>query len=325
MFSGRRRWTCLALLAAGNLLLWAAVSCLVGLCAGDAVDLGVETLVRHAQATAVASWEHVRDAGLARLAGEQRAGVPVTLNQDGEHTAGLALDGGRGNSLFPTATPTQARAGDASGSDGAPAVDAAVTPAAVALKAAGNQQAAISLKAAVSGEPATDAGQAGAAPDNSARTTVSAPLLLVDPEFHTLTAINAEMDRSAQGRAVQIRCREEALNREIAAILLRHPGLPYHDVQVDLLHNRVAISGQVTILGVEVDALLEGTLIACDCMPRLQVESISLGGVTTPRFVRTRVAAMAHDSMAWYPADYPLCLEQIVLEETGVTIYGYRR
>jgi hypothetical protein len=29
--------------------------------------------------------------------------------------------------------------------------------------------------------------------------------------------------------------------------------------------------------------------------------------------------------MTWYPADYPLCLEQIVLEETRLTCYGYRR
>jgi len=37
------------------------------------------------------------------------------------------------------------------------------------------------------------------------------------------------------------------------------------------------------------------------------------------------VQDMVFEAMAWYPQDYPLCLEEIVLEDIGATVYGYRR
>jgi hypothetical protein len=45
----------------------------------------------------------------------------------------------------------------------------------------------------------------------------------------------------------------------------------------------------------------------------------------TPALFKDKIGEMIHQAMAWYPADYPLCLEQIVLEETRATVYGYRR
>ena len=37
MFSGRRRWAMMGLLAAGNLALWVGIAYVVGLCASDQV------------------------------------------------------------------------------------------------------------------------------------------------------------------------------------------------------------------------------------------------------------------------------------------------
>ncbi len=44
-----------------------------------------------------------------------------------------------------------------------------------------------------------------------------------------------------------------------------------------------------------------------------------------PTFIKERVAGMLLQAVTWYPDDHPLCLEQIVLEESRVTVYGHRR
>lgn len=339
MFDGRGRWNLLALFAAGNLLVWVSIACLVGLCAGDDVDLGVETLARHAQATAVTSWEEAKSGGLPGLVSEGSAPTPRAQVGDGQGSMSPALaavgiphDDNLALSAPPAASPSPPDA--ASSGAGSSPMRVPLAPAATGVESAGSPQAASNSEpgtkptrpkegvAAGTSEPAT---LTGAAPGVAASAVVSSPLLLVDPVFHDLAALNSEMERSAPARAVQIRYQEKALNREIATIWRNNPSLPYRDVEVDLQHDRVAVSGRVSILGFEVDALLEGTIVARDCVPRLEVEAVSLAGVTTPRFVRTRVAAMAKEAMAWYPADYPLCLEQIVLEETRATFYGYRR
>jgi hypothetical protein len=154
---------------------------------------------------------------------------------------------------------------------------------------------------------------------------ISTPLLLADPEISSLAALNAEMSRSAPNRAVQIRYQEEALNREIAVLSTNNPDLPFRDVYVDLQRNRVVVTGKTTVLGFQVNAEVAGNVSVLECRPQLEIETVSVAGVMTPQFVKDQVEEMILEAMDWYPADYPLCLEQIVLEETRATVYGYRR
>ncbi len=344
MLDGHRRWTLLAVLAAGNLALWLSVACLVGMCAGDGMDLGVETLARHAQATAVASWEKAMSRNSPRPAGEGSAQASRPDEQDAASSsmqppAAVTVSLEENRSPLPSAA--ESLPPDDVSPDSGDSSDARVPlpPSTAGLQVAGSPQATASLKAAGSPEPGTEplapttevaappatTGPVSAALHAVAATGDTAPLLLVDPEFHSLAVLNSEMDRSGPERAVQIRFQEETLNQELAAVWHNNPALPYSDVRVDLHDNGVAISGRVTVLGFEVEALLEGTVVAEDCVPRLEVESVSLAGVTTPRFVRAQVVALANEAMAWYPADYPLCLEEIVLEEARATFYGHSR
>ena len=156
-------------------------------------------------------------------------------------------------------------------------------------------------------------------------TLVSHPLLLADPEISDLAPLDAEMARSAPDRAVQIRYQEDTLNAELAALWRNNPDLPYRNVWVNLMRDQVVITGRVSIMGFEVHAEVTGKVAARDCVPVLQIEELNIAGVMTPRFVKDQVEQMILEAMTWYPADYPLCLEQIVLEETRVTAYGYRR
>ena len=156
-------------------------------------------------------------------------------------------------------------------------------------------------------------------------TLASNPLLLTDPQISSIAVLDAEMARSAPERAVQIRYQEAALNAEIAALWRNNPDLPYRDVRVDLMRDQVVVTAQVSVLGFGIDAEVTGQVTVEDCVPVLEIDRLRLAGVMTPAFVRDEVESMIHEAMAWYPADYPLCLEQIVLEETSATVYGHRR
>ena len=156
-------------------------------------------------------------------------------------------------------------------------------------------------------------------------TLASNPLLLTDPQISDVALLDAELARSAPERAVQIRYQETALNAEIAALWRNNPDLPYRDVRVDLMRDQVVVTGQVSVLGFGIDAEVTGKVRVEECVPVLEIDRLRLAGVMTPAFVRAEVERMIHEAMAWYPANYPLCLEQIVLEETRATVYGYRR
>ena len=133
------------------------------------------------------------------------------------------------------------------------------------------------------------------------------------------------MAHSASGRPVQIRYQEATLNREVAQLFEYNPDLPFRDVKIDLKRDVVVLTGKVTVLSFQVDATVTGQVTVEECLPHLEIESVAVAGIMTPRFVRDEVEKMVLDAMTWYPADYPLCLEQIVLEETRATVYGHRR
>lgn len=156
-------------------------------------------------------------------------------------------------------------------------------------------------------------------------TLVSNALLLADPAISNTALLDAEMARSSTNRAVQIRYQEATLNAEIAALWQNNPNLPYRDVWVDLRRDQVVLTGMTTVLGFEVYTEMTGRVTAVDCVPVLGIERLAIAGVMTPKFVMDEVESRIMEAMTWYPADYPLCMEQIVLEETYATVYGYRR
>jgi hypothetical protein len=158
-----------------------------------------------------------------------------------------------------------------------------------------------------------------------AETPLRSPLLMTDPGLDGLTHLDAEMGRSDVGRPVQIRYGEAALNREIAALLGQYPNLPYDDVQVKLGRDQIVAEGVVALLGVEVNTEIVGIVQADDCLPEVRIDTVAVAGVLTPGFFRDQIKEIILESLSWYPADYPLCLEQIVLEEGRVTVYASRR
>lgn len=287
MFRGSRRWSWLTLFALLNLACWVAGAVAAGLMVGERVDLGVETLIREGQATAASAW---------RQASQRVARSTATPSSSG-----------------PTGSPPQA---------GTPEPGPTATP---GLEAPSTSRA--------TSQPGSTPPPAGTSAEASAEepgpepqaTLVSSPLLLADPEIASLSKLDAEMSRSAPDRAVQIRYQEEALNRQIAALWRNNPELPYRDVLVDMQPGQVAVTGKVTVLGFAVSGQLLGQVVAEDCVPALQIESLSVAGIMTPRFVKDQVQDLVFEAMAWYPEDYPLCLEEIVLEDTRATVYGYRR
>lgn len=202
-----------------------------------------------------------------------------------------------------------------------PAGGATAEPTAAARSKALNPGASIS-ETQPTRTPRPPSATAAAAP---AETAVIAPLLLSDPGISNLMSLDAEMDRSAPGRAVQIRYQEAALNQEVQILLQDYPDLPYRDVSVDLQRDAIVVTGDITVLGFRTGVKMIGKVIAVDCRPKLEVQAISILGILTPGFVKDQVLRTLLEVAAWYPPDYPLCLEQIVLEEDRATVYGHCR
>jgi hypothetical protein len=322
MFNGNGRWHWMTVLALGNLVLWVAIAVAVGLLVSDQVDVGFETKVRQAQATAIAAWNRLSDGSLT-LPGRSTSlarGPGATATPAGAPPA-RPTPGITWSEPGPSPTRSPVAESPAAGSrpttQSAEALPASPTP--MGPRPANTPSAA--------GSPLGEgsAGPASHPTPEPTPTLLSRPLLLADPEIHSLADFNAEMDRSAPGRVVQIRYQEAMLNQEITTLCENNPDLPFRNVQADLKREQVVLSGELTILGFQVEARVTGAVVARDCRPQIEIQSIAVAGVLTPQLIRDQIGQEVLKAMAWYPADYPLCLEQIVLEETKATIYGYRR
>jgi hypothetical protein len=309
------RWHWLTILAVANLVIWVALAGLVGLVVGDKLNLGVETMLRQGQATAAAAWEQIAE-------GE---GAPADLLPAG--------DGPEAPTTGPaTSKPTQVAQAQPSTAvqwPEQPAARATASPEPIATSALATPALNPAGMTVVVAEPTATqpAATETVAPSQSPTEPplLHTPLLLSDPEIHSLASLDTQMKRSASGRPVQIRYREAALNREVAQLSEHNPDLPFREVNIDLKRDAVVLTGKVTVLGFQVDATVTGQVTVEECLPHLEIESVAVAGIMTPRFVRDEVEKMVLDAMTWYPADYPLCLEQIVLEETRATVYGHRR
>ncbi len=287
------RWHCLTILAIVNLVFWVAVAVVVGLAATDMVNLGIETFVREHQATVVTLW---KQASPKASGPATRPALPTVAMEKASETPAQP----------PAAITTPSPQRQATS-----VVRAGATP---QPQPAGSTT-----------RPSTPAGNTAPPPPQPTAALSSSPLLLAEPAFDSLMHLNAEMNRSAVGRAVQIRYGEAMLNQELTSLLASYPDLPYHDLHVQLNRDQVVIQGKITVMGFDVSAQVSGIVVARDCLPQAQVQAVSIVGVSTPGLVKQEVEKIILELLNWYPADYPLCLEQIVVEEGRVTIYGFRR
>ncbi len=308
------RWGWLLLIATANLVVWLGLAYAVATLAGDGVNLGMEAYLRQGQATAV-TYLGTGQAARTSTAQARAAGLaePTTLGNP-------PLDAGEPVSSPSSARPASPSAEPLPGSD---------------LFSAGPQSASPTEPGQAGGEarpsqpagatrPAQAAGGAQAA-SASAQVASGRPIVLAEPAFRELMAANSSLEQAGSGRQVRIHYLEETLNQEIAALLAANPGLPYGDVRVHLQPDRVVVSGRVVVLGLDLNAELLGTLLAENCEPRVDVQAVSVGGLLTPRFIKNQASALVFKALDWYPPDAPLCLEQIVVEDGALTVYGYRR
>jgi hypothetical protein len=258
--------------------------------------------VRDLRATAIASWSsnaHM-EGSTARPGPREYALIPSPVRAGATGTAVTAVPRSPTSQPQPVIPLTGESAAAEPAGETSPAAPAEILPAEPTATSAPVQAAALELP-------------------------VSAPLLLSDPSFSNLTQLDEELARSARGRPVQIRYLEAALNREIATLLATAVDVPYRNVTTDLGAGSIVVSGDVTVLGIAVRAEAEGRLRTAYCRPRIELTRVKIGKLFTPKAVRDEVEALLEDALDWYPATYPLCIEEIVVQEGRVTIYGSRR
>jgi hypothetical protein len=303
----------LLLFAACNLVFWLGVALGVGLTVSDTVDLGVETLLRQRQATAAALADHT----IARARGTD---VPSPVA-----TTAPTLVQVRPTEIEVDAVKTtiaEVVSPNAIATEVLPAV-----PTATPFRLGGS--AAPTPTGSSPAQAASPLSQPSPSPVPLAPTPTEAlaktPLLLADQKFNTLAQLDGEMSRSSPGRPVLIRYSEAILNEELALLLVSNSELPYDNVYVDLKPNQLIVTGDVEVVGFEVSTTVVGSVVAEECRPRVQISSVSIAGVVTPGFIQEEVEELVLEALDWYPADYPLCIDQIVIEEERATVYGHRR
>jgi hypothetical protein len=293
----RKVW--LALLAACNLVVWASVAVAVALLASDVVDIGVESFLRQSQATAVSVWENL---------GPEPSDTPSPQT--------------------PLPTQLALSSGDSDSPEASGRTDeGAASPGGEATQPVPSQPGTSTSGSAATPMPSGEESSTGPA-QSASQSLTQAPsslLLLTDPDWEDLARLNEEIGRSAVGRPIQIRFHEDVLNERITELLGSYPTLPFENVQVDLKRNRVEAVGDVGVLGFPMSTKVSGSVVARECRPTAEVESVSMAGVLTPGIVSDGLKESLLSLLSWYPADHPLCVEQIVIEEDRVTIYGSRR
>jgi hypothetical protein len=304
--------------AACNLVFWLGVALGVGLTVSRTVDLGVETLLRQRQATAAALVDRAvagaRGTDIATPAASvmptRVEALPTEIEVDAVKTtiAEVARPSATATEVppaFPTAPALQTDPLQVGGS-------AAPTP-----TGSSPAQAASPLS-----QPSPSPVPLAPTPTEA---LVKTPLLLADQKFNTLAQLNVEMSRSSPSRPVLIRYSEAILNEELALLLAGNSELPYDNVYIDLKPNQLIVTGDVEVVGFEVSTTVVGNVVAEACRPRVQISSVSIAGVLTPGFIQEEVEKLVLEALDWYPVDYPLCMDQIVIEEERATVYGHRR
>jgi hypothetical protein len=335
MFDGNRRWLRLTIMALGNLVLWVAIAALVGLLVSDQMDIGFETELRQVQATAIAAWRGLVEGDLAvpgrstPLASNPRPTPPTVVTRDSN-----AASSATSSEAPPAAErPTGAGTGASDtvpepAATGAPAASVPSTadgplPDQTAPLESARPGAAGDLSA--SGTAQGTVQSAGRPSPEPTAILLIRPLLLTDPTFDDLGMLNAEMARSAPGRVVQISYQEDFLSQEIHAFCENKPDLALRNVQAELQKGKLVLTGETTFLGFHIKARVSGTITVLDCRPEIEIRDIAMAGILAPKAIRNQLEQQVLEAMTWYPTDSPLCLEQIVLEESRATIYGYRR
>lgn len=156
-------------------------------------------------------------------------------------------------------------------------------------------------------------------------TPVAFILSWTDPALERVLDLDAEMARSAVGRDVNIHFSESEINAQIPAFLERFPFLPYTEVSLDLHVDRVDARGRVTVLGIALEVEASGPVAARDCRLWAEIDDLEVLGVSTPGLFEREINLLLQDALAWFPEDYALCIEQMWMDESGVTFDGYRR
>jgi hypothetical protein len=307
MSSRMPRWSCLQFFAICNLAFWVVAAVGIGVLASDIVDLGLESFIREQQAALVALGKQP----LLELPSQTPRPTTVAARK-------------------PTESPSASIEENPTVAVAIPSPRFPMTPYATNYRMTPYATSQRPTPYAPTEEPTPRIVQPASntplpSPQEPSVIGASAPLLLADPSLADLMRLDAEIRRSAQGRPVQIRYGEAALNREITDLLASYADLPYRNVQADLQRDWVVLKGDVAVIGFEIPTEVQGRVVARDCRPEAEIESFSLGGLLTPTFIKDQVKAMVLASLDWYPPDYPLCLEQIVLEQDRVTLYGSSR
>jgi hypothetical protein len=162
-------------------------------------------------------------------------------------------------------------------------------------------------------------------PGSATANPAAPPVELDDPSISELVVLDAELQTWPPGRILQVTYTQQGLNRELDALLAANPGLPFRDVEAVVAWDELRLSGTMRLLGVDVPLVAVGQVLAVDCRPRVQVNSLTAGVLPAPGLVRDQVLGRLQQWIRWFPADHPLCIQDIQFDDGVLTVVGIIR
>jgi hypothetical protein len=105
----------------------------------------------------------------------------------------------------------------------------------------------------------------------------------------------------------------------------KHPEVPFSDLQVQVHHDGVEITGKARVGGLSVPVRVWGLITLVDNVPYFEVTNVDLGQTPLPGSIKNIITALLDQSVDFSQFNLPMVVQDIQLGEGQVTITGTAR
>ena len=137
-----------------------------------------------------------------------------------------------------------------------------------------------------------------------------------------IQALAARMDGQHRGEDYTLTLSDADLTAAVANFLATSPEVPFGDVRVAVTGGRVVVNGTARGAALRVPIRATLTVVARDGHPVIQVENVSLGATTLPKFARQQIIDQANASLDLSQYDLGVTVESLTLGEGTLTVRG---
>jgi hypothetical protein len=136
-------------------------------------------------------------------------------------------------------------------------------------------------------------------------------------------ALEARIKAGASGEPYDLTFTNDELNQLVAYALAQSPDIPFEQVRVAILADRLLVDGVTKGFAVALPVRAVVTVAAQDGMPIVRVQDISLGDTELPGPVRDRIRDDVNRSLDPSRLTLPISVETVEQEAGMLTLRGH--